>query len=40
MKKRGWTAADTAVCAATFDELATAKERTDGRWPRSRPLFP
>ena len=30
MKKRGWTAADTAVCAATFDELATAKERTDG----------
>jgi L-arabinose transport system substrate-binding protein len=30
MKKRGWTAADTAVCAVTFDELATAKERTDG----------
>lgn len=30
MKKRGWTAADTAVCAITFDELATAKERTDG----------
>jgi len=30
MKKRGWTAADTAVCAATFDELATAKERTEG----------
>ncbi len=30
MKKRGWTAADTAVCAATFDELATAKARTDG----------
>ena len=30
MKKRGWTAADTAVCAATFEELATAKERTDG----------
>ena len=30
MKRRGWTAADTAVCAVTFDELATAKERTDG----------
>ncbi|MBI5770625.1 MAG: arabinose ABC transporter substrate-binding protein [Verrucomicrobia bacterium] len=30
MKKRGWTAADTAVCAVTFEELATAKERTDG----------
>jgi L-arabinose transport system substrate-binding protein len=30
MKRRGWTAADTAVCAMTFDELATAKERTDG----------
>jgi L-arabinose transport system substrate-binding protein len=30
MKKRGWTAADTAVCVVTFDELATAKERTDG----------
>lgn len=30
MKKRGWTPADTAVCAATFDELSTAKERTDG----------
>jgi L-arabinose transport system substrate-binding protein len=30
MKKRGWSAADTAVCAVTFDELATAKERTDG----------
>jgi L-arabinose transport system substrate-binding protein len=30
MKKRGWTPADTAVCAATFDELATAKARTDG----------
>lgn len=30
MKKRGWTAADTAVCIVTFDELATAKERTDG----------
>jgi L-arabinose transport system substrate-binding protein len=30
MKKRGWSPADTAVCAATVDELATAKERTDG----------
>jgi L-arabinose transport system substrate-binding protein len=30
MKRRGWTAADTALCAVTFDELATAKERTDG----------
>jgi len=30
MKRRGWTPADTAVCAVTFDELATAKERTDG----------
>jgi L-arabinose transport system substrate-binding protein len=30
MKKRGWPAADTAVCAVTFEELATAKERTDG----------
>jgi L-arabinose transport system substrate-binding protein len=30
MKKRGWTPADTAVCAATFEELATAKARTDG----------
>lgn len=29
-KKRGWTSADTAVCAVTFDELATSKERTDG----------
>ena len=30
MKKRGWTAADTAVCAVTFEEVATIKERTDG----------
>ncbi len=30
MQRRGWTPADTAVCAVTFDELATAKERTDG----------
>jgi L-arabinose transport system substrate-binding protein len=30
MKQRGWTAADTAVCVVTYEELATAKERTDG----------
>src|SRR6185369_9671171 len=30
MAKRGWAAADTAVCAVTFDEVATIKERTDG----------
>jgi L-arabinose transport system substrate-binding protein len=30
MKKRGWTAADTGVCAVTFDELATARERLGG----------
>lgn len=30
MKKRGFQPAETAVCAVTFDELATAKERTDG----------
>lgn len=30
MKRRGWTAAGTALCAVTFEELATAKERTDG----------
>ena len=30
MKRRGWTAAETAVCTVTFEELATAKERTDG----------
>ena len=29
-KRRGWSATDTAVCAVTFEELATAKERTDG----------
>ena len=28
--KRQWTPADTAVCAVTFDELDTAKDRTDG----------
>ena len=30
MKKRGFNPDETAVCAVTFDELATAKERTDG----------
>jgi L-arabinose transport system substrate-binding protein len=30
MKRRGWATADTAVCAVTFEELATARERTDG----------
>lgn len=30
MKKRGFNPAETGVCAVTFDELATAKARTDG----------
>lgn len=30
MKKRGWSGDDTAVCAITFEELNTARERTDG----------
>ncbi len=30
MKKRGFNPAETAVCAVTYDELTTAKERTDG----------
>ena len=30
MKVRQWTTADTAVCAVTFEELDTAKDRTDG----------
>lgn len=30
MKKRGWTTAETGVCAVTFEELNTARERTDG----------
>lgn len=30
LKRRGWAVADTAVCAVTFEELATARERTDG----------
>ena len=29
MKKRGWPVADTGVCAVTFEELDTARERTD-----------
>ena len=29
-KKRGWTAEDTAACIVTFDELDTARERTQG----------
>src|SRR5204863_5827781 len=30
MKKRNWPLDETAVCVVTFDELDTAKERTDG----------
>lgn len=30
VKRRGWTAADTAACIVTFEELDTARERTDG----------
>jgi L-arabinose transport system substrate-binding protein len=30
MKRRGFDPAVTAVCAVTYDELATARERTDG----------
>jgi L-arabinose transport system substrate-binding protein len=29
MKKRGWSMEETAVCAITFEELDTARERTD-----------
>jgi L-arabinose transport system substrate-binding protein len=29
-KKRGWDANDTGVCVVTFEELETAKDRTDG----------
>lgn len=29
-KKRGWTPGETAACVVTFEELDTAKERTDG----------
>ncbi len=28
-QKRGWSASDTAVCAVTFEELDTARERTE-----------
>src|SRR5712671_3295194 len=30
MRNRHWTPQDTALCAVTFDELDTARERTDG----------
>lgn len=30
MKKRNWPPEETAVCVVTFDELDTAKQRTDG----------
>lgn len=30
MTARGWTASDTALCAITFDELETARQRTEG----------
>jgi L-arabinose transport system substrate-binding protein len=30
MKVRGWSAADTALCLMTYDELDTARERTEG----------
>lgn len=30
MQRRHWTAAETGVCAVTFEELDTARERTDG----------
>ncbi len=30
MKRRGWATADTAACIVTFEELDTARERTDG----------
>lgn len=30
MKRRGWAVEDTAVCVSSFDELDTAKQRTDG----------
>jgi L-arabinose transport system substrate-binding protein len=30
MKKRNWSADDTALCVVTFDELDTARERTEG----------
>lgn len=30
MQRRGWAAGDTAACIVTFEELDTARERTDG----------
>lgn len=30
MKRRGWQPEETAVCAVTFEEVATIKQRTDG----------
>ena len=30
MKKRNWPIDETALCVVTFDELDTARERTDG----------
>lgn len=30
MKRRGWSPADTAACVSSFEELDTAKQRTDG----------
>jgi L-arabinose transport system substrate-binding protein len=30
MKKRGWTFDDTAACVCTFEQLDTARQRTDG----------
>jgi len=30
MQRRGWAAADTAACIVTFEELDTARERTEG----------
>ncbi|MFO0981331.1 MAG: arabinose ABC transporter substrate-binding protein [Planctomycetota bacterium] len=30
MQRRGWAAADTALCVVTLDELDTARDRTDG----------
>ena len=30
MKKRGWSPADTAACVSSFEELDTARQRTDG----------
>ena len=30
MKARGWTNADTGLCVVTFDELETARDRTEG----------